>query len=148
MARTLLLRTNDQRSLENLSTYIEYLNDQHKGKQVEYIVEIKKNRPIRSVSANRFYWAILKDIASHTGYREDEMHEFFKKKFNSKTVLNELIGESTSNLDSKEFSTYCKQVKDYAKEMFDLIIPDPSDRHYAVWEQITHEKYNAMYNSI
>jgi hypothetical protein len=146
--KTLLFKTNDSKSVEALAQYLEYLNAMNKGEVKEYIIEIKKNRPIRSVSANRYYRAILLCIAGASGNTDDELHEYYKKKFNGKFVIDEQIGQTTSNMDTAEFSVYVKKVKDHGEKQFNFRIPDPKDRHYAVWEQISKDKYNAMFSAI
>lgn len=99
----------------------------------EYTVEIKRNRPIRSLSQNRYYFAILKVIAAETGeYDIDRLHELCKKKFNGELMKlpksgMEQIGLSTSNLDSAEFTAYINRVKTWSLDEFNISIPDPSN---------------------
>ena len=93
----------------------------------EYVVEVKRNRPIRSLSHNRYYFAILKVIASETGNDVDRLHEIAKKKFNGEMVLlpksgAEMVGKSTGDLDSKEFSAYINRVKLWALDEFNVTI--------------------------
>lgn len=147
--KTLVFTTNDEKSVKALSEYLNYLNtDKHKDKQVEYIIDIKKNKPIRSISANRYYRAILLEIASASGYTDDEIHEFYKRKFHGKYVLDEVIGQSTSNMDTAEFSNYVKKVKQHGEEFFGVIIKDPKDKDYLLWEQLSKNKYDQMFNAI
>lgn len=147
--KNLIYVTNDDRSLKQLAEYLDYLNkDKHKEKQVEYVIEIKKNRPVRSDSQNKRYWAILQIIAKETGYSTDELHEVFKRRFNGKWVLDEMIGQSTSGLDSKEFSIYCKKVEVYADETFGIKIPHPEDKFYNSWLQMAKDNYDSMISSI
>jgi len=148
MSKTILYRTNDDKSVEALSQYLSFLNEKDKVKSREYILEIKLNRPIRSVSQNRRYRALLKCIAIPSGYTEDQLHEFFKKKLNGIYVLDELIGQTTSNMNVDEFNVYMKKVEEYGKEFFGAVFIDPKESAYAVWEQITNERYDAMFQSI
>lgn len=147
--KNLIFLTNDDKSLKQLAEYLDYLNkDKHKDKQVEYIIEIKKNRPVRSISANRYYRAVLLEIASAAGYTDDELHEFYKRKFHGKYVLDEVIGQSTGDMDTAEFSAYVKKVKQHGEEFFGVIIKDPKDKDYLLWEQLSKNKYDQMFNSI
>lgn len=146
--KTILFKTNNDNSVKELANYLDYLNAKHKDKEVEYIFEIKLNKPVRSVSQNRYYRAILKEIASTAGYSDDQLHEFYKKKFNGKYVLDELIGESTSNLDVIEFGNYIKKVKQHGEDFFGVTIKDPKDKDYAIWEQLSQNKYDQMINAI
>jgi hypothetical protein len=148
MRKTFLYKTNDPKSRELLNDYLNLLDDSDKDKQIEQVIEIKKNRPVRSTSANSYYWVILQHIASIAGHTKDELHEFYKMKFNGKDVLGVHIGQTTSDLDTAEFSVYLKQVKEHAKEYFEIkYIPEPEDRTYRVWEQMTKDRYDAMFNA-
>lgn len=146
--KTLLYTTNDKESKKRLGDYVSFLDDYKKGKQVDYLIQIKQNRAVRSHSANGRYWVMLQAIAVQTGYSKDDLHEFYKKKFNSKEILGEVIGSSTTDLDTAEFSVYMKQVEDHAISFHDVYIAHSEDRHYSVWEQTTKDRYNAMYASI
>lgn len=144
----MLFYTNQNQSVEKLSQVLEDLNDREKDKVVAYTIEIKKNKPIRSVKANRYYWAILKRIGAAAGYSEDELHEFYKKKFNHKYILDEVVGLTTSDMDQKEFSDYVKKVKDHARNFFEgVIIPEPEDEKYAAWEMMTKNNYDQMFSA-
>jgi hypothetical protein len=111
----------------------------------EYRYEIKKNKPVRSISHNRYYRIVLQCIAGYSGHTEDHLHEYYKKRFNSFELLGEVIGESTSNLDSTEFNLYIKKVKEHAIEFFGCRFLEPQDKDYAMWEQMTKQSYNAMF---
>ena len=148
MSKTLLHKTNNPKSQDVLKNYLDFLDDLNKGKEVEYVIEIKKNRPIRSISQNRYYRAILKAISAHCGYDENDLHEYYKLEFNGKEVCGKMIGESTSNLDSSEFTIYLNKVKNHGKNFFGAYIPEIADRTYGVWEQVTKEKYDLMFSSL
>lgn len=95
----------------------------------DYVIEVKRNRPIRSLSHNKYYFAILKLIATETGNDVDRLHEIAKKKFNGEMVQlpksgMEMVGKSTSDLDSKEFSTYINRVKQWAIDEFGVTVYD------------------------
>lgn len=110
----------------------------------EFIIEVKKNRPIRSLSANKFYHAILKIIAIHTGHTHEELHEALKMKFNSDMINfpksgTQLIAKSTSDLDSKEFGAYINRVKNWALNEFGIVIPEAKDIDYEKWISIENE---------
>jgi hypothetical protein len=107
----------------------------------EYIIEVKKNRAIRSLSQNKYYWVILQIIAISTGeYDKDTLHDTCKKKFNGHWVHfpsgDEYLGKSTSDLDSAEFTAYLNRVKQWALEEFNIIIPEPKDIDYKRWMEI------------
>lgn len=145
--KTLLLTTNNQRSLENLSNYITYLNERHKDKQVDYLVTIKQNRAVRSHSQNGMYWAILTAIAAETGDTKERLHQYYALEFNWEEFRGKRIPKSTTDLDVTEFKVYVEKVKQHARE-FGIYIPEPEDRAYSMWEQLTREKYDAMFSSL
>ena len=95
----------------------------------QYVLEVKRNRPIRSISQNKFYFAILKVIATETGNDIDRLHEIAKKKFNGEMVIlpksgAEMVGKSTGDLDSKEFTAYINRVKLWARDEFGVLIEE------------------------
>lgn len=94
-------------------------------------VLVKPHRRIRSGNQNAWYWGVvLAIIADHTGHTSAEMHEFLKLKFNSKpiTVNGEmkLIGSTTTDKNTSEFSEYIEQVRAWAAIELGLTIPDPT----------------------
>jgi hypothetical protein len=103
--------------------------------EVEYVVTIKKNKPVRSLNANRYYRVILKIIGIHTGETEDRLHMLFKIMFNFEefTLPNgdiRRIPATTSNLDSSEFTKYISQVKQWAIDEWNVSFPDKNDVDY------------------
>lgn len=116
----------------------------------EYVVQIKKNRPIRSMQANKYYHVILNIIAINTGHSHDELHEICKLKFNCHMVDlpkgdSVLIGKTTTDLDSTEFAGYVNRVKQWAQDEWGIIIPEPRDIDYARWMEIENT-YNENFS--
>lgn len=115
-----------------------------------YIIEIKRNRPIRSLTANKYYWAILTIIATDTGeWDREQLHEVCKRKFNGKPVSLpkggiEMVGNSTSNLDSQEFAAYVSRVKQWAQNEWGTVIPEARDITYQLWMEIQN-KYETTF---
>lgn len=129
--------------------YIAGDKESHKGlgkklaelKPGSYVIQVKKNRAVRSLSANRYYHLILNIIGVSTGHTHDELHETLKLKFNGKMIYfpkggSQMIGASTANLDSAEFAAYLNRVKNWANQEFDIVIPER--------ESVTHEQWLAM----
>lgn len=103
--------------------------------ETEYVVTVKKNKPVRSINANRYYRAILKIIGIHTGETEDRLHMLFKIMFNFEefTLPNgdvRRIPATTSNLDTSEFSKYISQVKQWAIDEWQIYFPERNDVDY------------------
>lgn len=146
--KTILFTTNNLKSREAVRDQIDFLNAQHKGKEVDYILTIKKKMPVRSVSQNSYYWVVLQAIAVKTGYTTDDLHEWYKLEYNSKEVLGKKIAGSTTTIYSAEFTIYLKKVKEHATSFHDVYVADPKDRFYSVWEAQTKERYDAMFMAI
>ncbi len=135
MPKILLYKAGDAQSHKNLGKELQGL------KEGEYIVKITRNRPIRSLSANKYYHAILNIIGIETGHTHEELHEALKQKFNAKILYfpkggSQIIGGSTSNLDTKEFAAYVNQVKNWALNEFGIVIPEARDLDYQKWIEI------------
>lgn len=103
----------------------------------EYTVTIERRHATRSAAQNAFYWAVvLKLIAEHTGYTADELHEYFKKRFNSKRLSfvdkatgeirdEDVIGQSTAKLNKVTFGEYVKSIEAWAYGELNITIPPP-----------------------
>lgn len=103
----------------------------------EVIVTIEKAHATRSEQQNRWYWAvILKHLSEHTGYTAEELHEYCKQRFNSKTLVicndqgeitdEETVGLSTTKLNKLTFGEYCESIRQWAAEL-GVVIPDPHE---------------------
>ena len=78
----------------------------------------------RSTIANRYYWALLAELAAHTGYDRYDLHEYFKARLLAKplTIVNAAglaiderqIAGSTRVLDRASFAAYVDQVLAFA----------------------------------
>lgn len=108
----------------------------------DYVITIKKNRPVRSIAANKFFWAVIKIYAVHTGHTENEINEmfrmdrFFKITYNAKGEEKK-VTKSTSKLDTKEFSEVINNLLQWGREEFpEVIIPRQEDLTYKQWLEI------------
>jgi hypothetical protein len=108
----------------------------------EYIVTIERKVATRSEQQNRYYWGVvLRLVAEHTGYTADELHEYFKKRFNSKRVVfvdtngevkeEDAIGQSTVKLSKITFGDYLKEIIAFAEDDLNVSIPPPAEH----WQQ-------------
>lgn len=138
--KILLYKAKDAESHKKLGKALQDLPDG------EYVVEVKKNRNIRSMSANKYYHAILNIIGISTGHTHAELHETLKLKFNCEVVFfpkggSQTIGKSTNGLDTKEFAAYINRVKQWAIDEFGISIPEAKDVDYVKWME-----YENTYN--
>lgn len=117
---------------ETLRQFVQTLE----GKDVE--VTVKRKRAKRSDNQNRYYWGVVIPII-HNSFRDlghrlnaEEVHFFLKQKFNYQSLVNvngELVGEipkSTADLNKLEFMEYVDKISQWANEILEVIIPEPS----------------------
>lgn len=112
--------------------------------QGDYVIVIKKNRAIRSLSANRYYHLILNIIGIHTGHTHEQLHEICKLKFNPEIINTPkggsvVVGRSTNDLDTKEFGAYVNRVKQWSRDEFSINVPEPQDLDYMKQMQIEND---------
>jgi len=95
-------------------------------------VVIRKARSQRTIKQNNYYWAgVLEIIHQETGNDIHDLHDFFKAKFLQKRI--EIFGKtytvirSTTDLNTKEFTEYIRQIKMNAASTLDIFIPDAKD---------------------
>jgi len=124
--KQLLYSAGDEKSHKELGAYLRSLP---KG---DYAIAIKKNRAVRSLSQNRYLHLAINIVAIHTGHTHDEIYEIAKLKFNSKIISlpkggTQIVPESTSNLDSKEFSVFVNRFCQWALDEFGVAIPQPNE---------------------
>ena len=98
-------------------------------------VIIRKARSKRTVKQNNYYFGVvLKIIAEESGswdekkYTTNDLHAFFRSEFLSRRV--DIFGKmrtiirSTTDLNTKEFTEYIRQIKMFAASTLDIFIPD------------------------
>lgn len=147
--KTIIFRTNNDASASELLAYFQKLNDDNAGKEVAFRVEVDKNRAIRSNDQNARYWAILRAISlAAGGMDQDELHETYKKKFNSKWVLDEQIGGSTKKMNTAQFTEYMNQVEHHARNFFNVIIPHKEDVKYIEWIETVNQDYKNQFRTL
>lgn len=122
------------------------LNDwreRHAGKEIVLVVKLKK--PNRSTSQNGYYWSVVVPMITEAvneygnEWTNDDTHEFLKSRFNNREVemKNGVIvslPQSTTGMDTAEFSRYIDEVKQWSSVVLGLYIPEPN-------EQLTIDHY-------
>lgn len=79
----------------------------------DYRITIEEISASRTNEQNRFYWAILNDIADQTGNTSDDLHETFRAMFLTDRGATPPRIRSTTELDVREFITYIDQILAY-----------------------------------
>lgn len=81
-------------------------------------VEVKVHKDQRSLEQNKYYWQVLNQISEQAQPRfsAEAWHEFFKRKFIGciDLPMGQVIGMSTTKLNSTEFALYVTQVEAFA----------------------------------
>lgn len=103
-------------------------------KPVKHCIEIKQWRKDRSNNQNRYYWGVvLATISRETGNGVEELHEYFKKKFNPAEVRfkatgeSETVGGSTTDFDTIDMEQYLEQIRIFALSELTILIPLPNE---------------------
>lgn len=111
----------------SLKSELEKLSDGY------YIINIDKQKKVRSPQQNAFYWGVFLPALTDTGYTADELHELFKKKFLAKRKVLTKLGrkviwkyKSTTELSTVEFEEYLQKIRDFVRP-FGYILPFPHD---------------------
>ena len=79
----------------------------------DYRITIEEVDAGRTNEQNRFYWAILNEIADQTGNSSDDLHETFRAMFLTERGAIPPRIRSTTELDVREFITYIDQILAY-----------------------------------
>ena len=102
----------------NLPNLISKLNELDFKKT--WSVKITERKPIRSLSQNDRYWAMLQVLGDYLGYTSEELHDLLKFKY--LTYTKEIAGQpvtltrSTADLTTEEFMEYNNQVERFANQ--------------------------------
>lgn len=96
-------------------------------------VTIQRLRATRSSAANAYYWGVvLHMISEHTGDTVEDLHDYFKRRFNAKPIAiglddeDHVTGGSTRRLNTIQFYEYIEQIRQFAAEFLDMSIPNPN----------------------
>jgi hypothetical protein len=95
----------------------------------EIEVIVRKARSKRTIKQNSYYWAaVLEIISKETGNSVNDLHDFFKAKFLQKQTnifgKTYTVVRSTTDLNTKEFTEYIRQIKVFAAGELDIFVPD------------------------
>lgn len=102
------------------------------GRSIEILV--RRKRKHRSVQQNRVQWLYYTMISEVTGYTKNEVHEIARALFLKTEKVNERTGsvfeytKSTTELTTVEHIEYTDQIKQWAAQEFDIVLPDPNEQ--------------------
>lgn len=100
------------------------------GWQLE--LTLQRKRATRSIQANAYYWGVVLHLISDcTGDTPDDLHDYFKRRFNPKPLAiaqegeDAVTGGSTRDMNTNQFYEYIERIRQFAAEFLDINIPDP-----------------------
>ena len=127
--RTFILR--EQRNLDVLNAYLKGWEDAAKAGKA-WQVSIGPEKAKRSLTANRFYWALLQQISDQAWiegrqYASAVYHELLKRRFIGCIDLpgGGMLGMSTSDLSQKEFAEYVDKCTVWAAQELGVTFTEP-----------------------
>ena len=106
-----------------------------------YQLSVRKMQSSRSSRQNRWLWGQIYprmlqgflDAGWDNFTNEEEVHEYCKIMFAGKDIVNRDTGEivtipcRTREMDVVEFSLYCMQLRMFASDYLNIIIPEPNE---------------------
>lgn len=123
----------DRAGREQVKDFVGLLNHER-----PWLVTIEPFKKRRTLSQNALYWKWINEtvelVADHTGMDNDEIHEFFKKKFLPAKVV-EIDGEtidfrSTRKLNTAEMSEYMEKIYAFVSDRLGMRLPLPEGSGY------------------
>lgn len=100
--------------------------------------DVKEGKERRSIPQNDLYWFWLTFLEkeSETGYTKNEFHDFLKCEFLPFEIkelkgFEYVSGQSTTNLNTKQFAEYMEKVERFANTELNVTLPHPEDLGFA-----------------
>jgi len=106
------------------------------------VISISEHQYKRTMPQNKLYWLYLSCIEQETGNDKEDLHEYFKLKFNGIEVV-QLFGEavysprSTTKNNTKQMTEYIDKIIRFAAMELEIALPNPDDKHFLEF----YEKY-------
>jgi hypothetical protein len=117
-----------------------------------YAYSIKKNKPIRSLGANKYFHMVWNIYATHTGHYIDELKREFYDKIGFYELFTDKRGKQTKryksskDCDTTEMSSLINQQAQWGRDEFpEVIVPRKEDATYLQWIQVENE-YNRTFS--
>lgn len=117
-----------------------------------FIYQIKKNSPVRSFGANKYFHMVWNIYATHTGHYIDELKKEFYDKIGFFEMFTDKRGKTTkrykssADCDVPEMSSLINQQAQWGREEFpEVIVPRREDATYLQWLQVQNE-YNKTFS--
>lgn len=88
----------------------------------EYRVVIEPVTKERTNEQNRFYWAVLNEIAEATGNGNEDLHEHFRTRFLQDRSCTPARIRSTTELSVREFTRYIDQILEFVGTQYGITV--------------------------
>ncbi|MGF0036502.1 hypothetical protein [Victivallis vadensis] len=88
----------------------------------EYRVVIEPVTKERTNEQNRFYWAVLNEIAEATGNGNEDLHEHFRARFLQDRSCTPARIRSTTELSVREFTRYIDQILEFVGTQYGITV--------------------------
>lgn len=132
MKKDVFLR--EQRNLDHLLTFVAQNWEAMAKAGAPMHLEITEAKAKRSTLANRYYWAVLGQIAEDAWiegrqFNADTWHEYTKRRFIGSVDLpgGGTMAESTAKLNVSEFAQYVQKVEVFAATELGVTFTDRSE---------------------
>lgn len=128
--KAVLDKENNKLTFENEAEFYNYCQSLDCG---DLSVSVEKFRNKRSIQQNRYYFLLLNIVREHTGETVNKLHSDFKRMFLPKDEINFFTGElyssneSTTKLNTLEFTNYIEDIRQFCAENLELVLPDASN---------------------
>lgn len=102
-----------------------------------YIIDIKKEKSVRSLSQNDYLWGVVyKTIADYNGDTENDLHEYLKRhclppRFIKVMGKEMKVPASTTDLSKVEFADYIEKIRAEVAPM-GVIIPEAQKEEFKI----------------
>jgi len=107
-----------------------------------WLIEVNSSSK-RSNKQNAYYWAAVIAVTrlnmidmGYNGITADQVHDFFKGKFNSAELVNPETGEliamvpqSTTGMNKEQFMEYIEKIAQWSAEWLQVSIPMPNQQY-------------------
>lgn len=93
----------------------------------QYRITIERVELQRTDLQNRYYWAILNDIAEQTGNDADDLHEHFKARFLQDRSRRPARIMSTTELDVRQVINYIDKIISFVGSELGITVQTPRE---------------------
>ena len=113
----------------------------------EYLLIIDKPRKSRTINQNNLLWLWLTCVSSETGQDKNDLYDYYRDKFLSRTVFvngNETrVSSGTSTLNTVQMKQFLDMIQEDVSVELGIKLPNPEDLYWDEFQR--HYSRMAMY---